>query len=130
VPVAADERQLPVVRAEALHPADQDTEGGRIDEGGRGEVHDHLLAALPDHLEQLLLELRSRVEIDLAGQGDHVRVVGDLLGLDVEVHSSPMINGGRTAARESTSRRTWWLNLSTSPSPSPLALPSAASAQP
>ena len=37
-----------------------------------GEVDDDFLAALPDHLEQLLLELRRRVEVDLAGERDDV----------------------------------------------------------
>ena len=53
------------------------------------EVDDDLLASLPDHLEQLLLELRRRVEVDLARERDDVRVVAQLLGLDVEVHAYP-----------------------------------------
>ena len=53
------------------------------------EVDDDLLAALPDHLEELLLELRRRVEVDLACERDDVRVVAQLLGLDVEVHARP-----------------------------------------
>src|SRR5512140_1262 len=70
VPVAADERELAVVRAQALHAADEDAERRRVDEGGVREVDDHLLAALADHLEELLLELRRRVEVDLAREGD------------------------------------------------------------
>src|SRR5579885_2376646 len=83
VAVAADERELAVVRAQALHAADEHAERRGVDEGGRREVDDHLTPALPDHLEQLLLELRCRVQVDLARERDHVRVVGDLLGLDV-----------------------------------------------
>ena len=51
------------------------------------EVDDDLLAALSDHFEQLLLELGRRVEVDLAGERDDVRVGAELLGLDVEVHA-------------------------------------------
>ena len=102
VPVAADERQLAVVRAQALDPADEDAERRRVDERRRREVDDHVLAALADHLEQLLLELGGRVEVDLAREGDHVGVVGDLLGLDVEVHRVPPVRLAADA-RESTS---------------------------
>ena len=42
--------------------------------------------ALADHLEQLLLELGRGVEVDLACERDDVDVVGQLFGLDVEVH--------------------------------------------
>src|SRR6185437_2390314 len=72
VPVAADKRELAVVRAEPLHAADEDAERRGVDERRVAEVDDDLLAALADHLEQLLLELRRRVEIDLAGERDHV----------------------------------------------------------
>src|SRR5881275_847681 len=57
VAVAADERQLPVVRAEALDASDEDAERRGVDERRVAEVDDDLLAALADHLEQLLLEL-------------------------------------------------------------------------
>src|SRR6266540_3771631 len=91
VAVAADERQLTVVRAQPLDTADEHTESRRVDERRVAEVDDDLLAALADHLEQLLLELRRRVEIDLAGERDHIRVVSQLLCLDVEVHSHPEV---------------------------------------
>src|SRR6266542_956936 len=78
VAVAADERKLSVVRAEALHAADEDSERRRVD--------DHVLAALPDHFEQLLLELGGGVEIDLAGERDDVGVLTHLFRLDVEIH--------------------------------------------
>ena len=107
VPVAADERELPVVRAQALDPSDEHAEGGRVDEGGRREIDDHLLAALADHLEQLLLELRGRVEVDFAGQGDHVGIVGELLGFDVEVHVSPVSELSGEPPAESNRTR-WW----------------------
>src|SRR5436309_1441794 len=51
VPVAADEGQLAVVRAQALHAADEHAERCGIDEGRIGEVHDDVLAALADYLE-------------------------------------------------------------------------------
>src|SRR5579884_154430 len=89
VAVAADERELAVVRAQPLDAADEHAERRRVDERRVGEVDDDLPAALADHLEQLLLELGRRVEVDLAGERDHVGVVGQLLGLDVEVHVSP-----------------------------------------
>src|SRR5215212_1944437 len=95
VPVAADERKPAPVRAEALDSAHQHAECGRVDEGGVGEVHDDFLRALADHLEQLLLELGRRVQVDLAGQGDDVRVVRELFGLDVEVHVSPWVGRSR-----------------------------------
>src|SRR4029079_6979619 len=88
VPVAADERELAVVRAQPLHAADENAEGGRVDERRVRGVDDDVLAALPDHLEQLLLELGRRVEVDLARERDDVTVVAQLLGLDVEVHAS------------------------------------------
>ena len=61
------------------------------------EVDDDVLPALPDHLEQLLLELRRRVQVDLARERDDVLVVAQLLGLDVEVHavSPPALGVGR-----------------------------------
>src|SRR6266496_1555450 len=49
--------------------------------------------------EQLLLELRRRVEIDLARKRDHVCVVAQLLGLDVEVHASPRLAVARSLTR-------------------------------
>src|SRR5205814_363231 len=60
------------------------------------------LAALSDHVEELLLELRRRVEVDLARQRDHVRVVAQLLRLDVEIHISPRARG---RCRESLTMR-------------------------
>src|SRR5207248_8498316 len=87
VPVAADERELAVVRAEPLDAAHEDAERRRIDEGRVAEVDDDLLAALADHLEQLLLELRRRVQIDLTRERDDVGGSAELLGLDVEVHA-------------------------------------------
>src|SRR5919199_4059209 len=86
VAVAADERQLTIVRPEALDAADEDAERRRVDERRVGEVDDHVLAALRDHVEQLLLELRRRVQVDLARKRNHVRASVDLLRLDVEVH--------------------------------------------
>src|SRR6516225_12442449 len=83
VPVAADERELAVVRAEPLDAADEHSERRRVDERRVGEIDDDFLGALSDHLEQLLLELWRRVQIDLARQRDDVRVVTDLLSLDV-----------------------------------------------
>jgi hypothetical protein len=64
---------------------------GRVDEGGVGEVDDHFLAALGDHVEELLLELGRGVEVDLACERDHVRVI-DLLRLDIEVHPLPRVS--------------------------------------
>src|SRR6266545_1051205 len=92
VPIAADERKLPLVRAQALDPTYKHAEGGRVDEGRVAEVDDHLLPALADHFEELLLELGRGVQVDLACQRDHVSVVSQLLRLDVEVHRPP---GGR-----------------------------------
>src|SRR5918992_1625656 len=86
VAVAADEGQLPVVRAEPLHAADQDAERRRVDEGRVRQVDDDVAAPCLDHLEQLLLELRRCVEVDLSCQRDHVLLVAELLGADVEVH--------------------------------------------
>jgi hypothetical protein len=50
------------------------------------EVDDHPLRALCDRLQQLLLELRRGVQIDLAAQCDQVGVAAQLLRLDSEVH--------------------------------------------
>src|SRR5207253_4498352 len=55
VAVAADERQLPLVRAQPFDASDEDAKRGRVDERRVAEIHDHLLAALTDHLEYLLL---------------------------------------------------------------------------
>src|ERR1044071_5525075 len=57
VPVVADKRELTVVRAQALHAADEDAERRRVDERRAAEVDDDFQAALRDDLEQLLLEL-------------------------------------------------------------------------
>jgi hypothetical protein len=89
VAVAADERQLPVIRPKALDAPDEHAERRRVDEGRVREVDDDVLPALRDHVEQLLLELGRRVEVDLARQRDDVRVVAQLLRLDVEVHPLP-----------------------------------------
>src|SRR4051812_48700241 len=86
VAVAADERKLTLVRAEALYATDEHAERGRVDEGRVAEVDDDVATTLVDHLEQLLLELGRGVEVDLTRQGDHVLVVAQLLGLDVEIH--------------------------------------------
>src|SRR5262249_44697477 len=88
---------LAVVRPEPLDTAHEDAERGRVDERGVAEVDDHVRCALCDHLEELLLELRRRVEVDLSGQRDDVHAVCELFGLDVEVHCLPP---GRS--REST----------------------------
>src|SRR5918995_580145 len=86
VAVAAHERQLALIRAQALDAADEHAERGRVDERRVAEVDDDVATALIDHVEQLLLELRGGVEVDLAREGDHVLVVAQLLGLDVEIH--------------------------------------------
>src|SRR5207244_5565984 len=51
-----------------------------------------LLAALTEQLEKLLLELGRGVQIDLAGERDHVGVVSQLFRLDVEVHRPPGVS--------------------------------------
>src|SRR5436309_14405097 len=66
VPVAADERELPLVRTQPFDATDEHAEGGRVDEGRVAEVDDHLLPALADHFEELLLELGRGVQVDLA----------------------------------------------------------------
>ena len=78
VPVAADEREPAFLGAEPLDAADEHAERCRVDERRVGEVDDDLLAALRDHVEELLLELGRRVEVDLARQRDHVGGVVDL----------------------------------------------------
>ena len=87
----------PSFDAQPLDAADEHAERRRVDERRVREVDDDVLPALPDHVEQLLLELRRRVEVDLAGERDDVRVVAQLLGLDVEVHalSPPALGVGR-----------------------------------
>src|SRR5256886_6589041 len=87
VAVDADERQLPVVRAQPLDASDEYAERRRVDERRTAEVDDDLFAALADHFEQLLLELGRRVQVDLAGERDDIRLAAELLGLDVEVHA-------------------------------------------
>src|SRR2546423_1411037 len=96
VAVAADERQLPVIRAQALDSSDEDAERRGVDERRVAEVDDDLLAALADHLEQLLLELGGGVEVDLARERDHVGVVPELFCLDVEVHRPRLFPSARS----------------------------------
>src|SRR6266571_403746 len=86
VPVAADEREPAVLRAQPLDPAYEHAECRRVDERRVREVDDHILGPLADHVQQMLLELRSGVEIDLARQRNHIRAVADLVRLHVEVH--------------------------------------------
>src|SRR5262245_22786276 len=76
-----------MVRAEPLDAPDEHAERRRVDKGRVGEVDHDLLAALSDHVEQLLLELGRAVEVDLAAGRDYERVGTELLGLDVEVHA-------------------------------------------
>src|SRR4029079_5521581 len=87
VAVTADERELAVVRPQSLDAAHEDAERRRVDERRPAEVDDDLLAPLADHLEQLLLELGRRVEVDLTGERDDIRVSAELLRLDVEIHA-------------------------------------------
>src|SRR5436190_6727619 len=89
VAVTADERELSLVRAQPLDAPDEHAEGRGVDERRVAEVDDDLLAALADHLEQLLLELGRGVQVDLACKRDHIGVVSQLLGLDVEIHRPP-----------------------------------------
>src|SRR3954447_10852865 len=91
VAVTAHERELSFVRAQTLDAADEHAECRRVDERGVAEIDDDLLPALPDHLEQLLLELWRGVQVDLARKRDHISVVSQLLGLDVEVHRPPEV---------------------------------------
>src|SRR2546421_4783667 len=113
VAVAADERELAVVRAQSLDAADEHAERRRVDEGRVREVDYDVLPALADHLEELLLELRRRVEVHLACERDHERVVSELLGPDVEVHrctpglvdARPLPVGESIHSSESTSLR-------------------------
>src|SRR5919108_3721886 len=98
VAVAADEREPPPVRPQALHAADEHAEGRRVDEGRVGEIDYDLLHALADRIEKLLLELRRGVEIHLARECDHACRIVDPLGLDVEVHVSPCPLAARTLA--------------------------------
>src|SRR5438093_2970979 len=53
VPVAADERQLAVVRPQALDASHEHAERRRVDERGVAEVDDDVRGALGDHLEAL-----------------------------------------------------------------------------
>src|SRR5665647_2254832 len=87
VAVAADERELAVARAEPLHAAHEHAERRRIDERRVAEVDDDLLGALADHLEKLLLELRSGVEIDLARERDDAYVIS--LAGEVDLYTAP-----------------------------------------
>src|SRR5256714_14627565 len=84
--VGADERQRPTGRAQPLDAANQHAERGRVDEGRLGNVDDESLLAVLDHLDETLLELRSRVEVDLAAKLDDVGLLVDFLILNLEVH--------------------------------------------
>src|SRR5262249_31104795 len=79
VAVAADQRELAVVRPQPLDAADEHAERRRVDERRAAEVDDDVLAALTDHLDQLLLELGRRVEVDLARERDDITVAAQLL---------------------------------------------------
>ena len=54
--------------------ADQHAEGRRVDEGGFRQIDDDVRAALVDGGGHTLLELRGGEEVDLTGDGDHMRV--------------------------------------------------------
>src|SRR3954468_15256512 len=96
VAVAADERELALVRAQPLDAADEHAERRGVDERRVAEVDDDLLAALTDHLEQLLLELGRGVQVHLARQRDDIGVVAELFRFDVEVHRPRLFPSARS----------------------------------
>ena len=65
----ADERQIPVVAPDPLEPADEDAEPGRVEELHTFEVDQDRALTLVDQLDELLAELRCRVDVDFALHG-------------------------------------------------------------
>src|SRR5919204_4871442 len=68
VRIGADDGKPPVLHAEALHPANQHAEPGRVDEGRSRQVDHYERGAFFNHAQELLLELWTRVQVDLPGQ--------------------------------------------------------------
>src|SRR3954470_13284008 len=68
--VGADQSERAARRAQPLDAADEHAERRRVDEGGLRQIDDELLLAVLDHLDEALLERRSRVEIALPAELD------------------------------------------------------------
>src|SRR5436190_13583183 len=68
--VRADEQQPPPDGAEPLASPHQDPQRRRIDEADAGKIDHDLLRAAPERLERPPLELRRRMEVELALEVD------------------------------------------------------------
>ena len=65
-----DDGEASVVRAEPLDSADEHGKRRRVDEGRPAEVDDDDLRAFVDHAQELRLELRARVQVDLTCEAE------------------------------------------------------------
>src|SRR3954451_7910849 len=81
----ADDDQRSALAAESAVRPDQDAERRGVDEGGRGQVHDHVQPAGIDRCRDALLELGCGEEVDLARDRDDMGVVADRAIVDFEV---------------------------------------------
>jgi hypothetical protein len=73
------------VVADALEPADEHAEPGRVQEVDLLQVDDDVVGAVADQLDQLLAQLWRGVDVDLTGHLEH-RVVVILAHVEVEIH--------------------------------------------
>src|SRR5437660_8185865 len=74
------------VLAYALEPADQNAQSGGVDVANLLEVDHEIVVLLVDQLGDRILDLRRRVDVDLAGEVDHVRVPLRRADVDFDIH--------------------------------------------
>src|SRR3954447_25997598 len=74
--------------ADPLEPTDEDTEAGRVEELDALHVHHQVVLAAAHEVDELLTQLRRRVDVDLATHDDDGAVtLGP--GRQGQVHGSP-----------------------------------------
>jgi hypothetical protein len=75
-----------VVRTDPLQAADEHAEAGRVEEVDAFHVHDQLVAARLDEADQLLSQLGSGVNVDLAANSDDCEPRGLGVHIERELH--------------------------------------------
>ena len=68
--LGADEAQRALVGTDALEPADEHAEARRVEELDALHVDDQVVLAAAHEVDELLAELRRRVDVDLAPHHD------------------------------------------------------------
>src|SRR5665647_294226 len=88
-----DQGHGPVGAMHAAHAADEHAERRGVDERDAAQVDDQPVDARVEELQHALLELRSGVDVDFAGEGDDTESVAGALAGDAEqvAHCPPPV---------------------------------------